>query len=303
MSGPISLRDVASLDLLRGFVAVGRRLNITQAAVDLGLSQPALSRQVQSLEQSLGVRLFQRGHRSLVFTAEGAQLFAVADDALAQLQAACADLRGLRPPVVSVLSCIGFASLWLQPRLGSFQAAHPGIDVRITAHGQPRDAAAEADLTIRYCTEQAAPAGAERLFDDEIVPVAHPALVEGTHNLEALIAANTLLDFDNPRYPWLQWADFLAALAPPPRPRATLRFNQYNQVIQAALAGQGIALGRRALVAPWLAEGKLCAVGAEGAARPSAYAYWLLCAGRAKAPAQHLAAWIRHQAATDAQGD
>lgn len=297
---PTPLAELPSLDLLRGFVAVGRRLNITQAAADLGLSQPALSRQVQALEEALGVRLFQRGHRSVSFTAEGARLFAVADVALNQLQAACADLSGPRQPVVSVLSCIGFASLWLQPRLGAFQAAHPGIDVRITAHGQPRDAGAEADLTIRYCTKQAAPAGAERLFDDEIVPVAHPDLLDGGSDLSELIAANTLLDFDNPRYPWLQWADFLAALTPSPRPRATLRFNQYNQVIQAALAGQGIALGRRALVAPWLSAGQLAAV-EEDAARPSNYAYWLLCDAKAKAPARHLAAWICREAASDAQ--
>lgn len=300
----VPLLRLASLDLLRGFVAVGRRMSITEAAKDLCLSQSAISRQVQGLEEALGVRLFQRGHRSLSFTAEGERLFAVADAALLDLQRVWGELSSPRQSVpVSVLSCIGFASLWLLPRLGQFQTEHPGIDVRLAAHGQPRDAdAGPIDLTIRYCTEQEAPAGAHRLFDDLILPVAHPSLLQGDTSIGDLIAANTLLEFDNPRYPWLQWADFLATLTPPPRPRGMLHFNQYSQVIQAALAGQGIALGRLALVEPLLREGKLVPLIAAKTIQPSAYAYWLLCAADAREPAQVLAEWIRQQARLGAVG-
>jgi DNA-binding transcriptional LysR family regulator len=294
----VPLLRLASLDLLRGFVAVGRRLSITEAAKDLCLSQSAISRQVQGLEEALGVRLFQRGHRSLSFTAEGERLFAVADAALLDLQRVWGELSSPRQHApVSVLSCIGFASLWLLPRLGQFQAEHPGIDVRLAAHGQPREAdAGPIDLTIRYCTEQEAPSGAQRLFDDLILPVAHPSLLQGSATIAELIAANTLLEFDNPRYSWLQWADFLTTQTPSPRPRGMLHFNQYSQVIQAALAGQGIALGRLALVEPMLREGKLVSLVPAESVRHSAYAYWLLAAADARQPAQILAEWIRQQA-------
>jgi DNA-binding transcriptional LysR family regulator len=294
----VPLLRLASLDLLRGFVAAGRRMSITEAAKDLCLSQSAMSRQVQALEEALGVRLFQRGHRSLSFTAEGERLFAVADAALLDLQRVWGELSSPHQTApVSVLSCIGFASLWMLPRLGQFQAEHPGIDVRLAAHGQPRDAdAGPVDLTIRYCTEQEAPTGALRLFNDLILPVAHPSLLQGDLLVGDLVASNTLLEFDNPRYPWLQWADFLASLAPPPRPRGMLHFNQYSQVIQAALAGQGIALGRLALVEPLLREGKLVSLIPAEAVRPCAYAYWLLGASDAREPAQILAEWIRQQA-------
>ncbi|HEX5393724.1 MAG TPA: LysR substrate-binding domain-containing protein [Rhodocyclaceae bacterium] len=307
----VPLLRLASLDLLRGFVAVGRRMSITEAAKDLCLSQSAISRQVQALEETLGARLFKRGHRSLSFTAEGARLFAVADAALLDLQRVWGELSSPRQSApVSVLSCIGFASLWLLPRLGQFQVEHPGIDVRLAAHGQPRDAdVGPIDLTIRYCTEQEAPADALRLFDDLILPVAHPSLLQGDASVSDpsvsdLVTENTLLEFDNPRYPWLQWADFLTSLAPSPRPRGMLHFNQYSQVIQAALAGQGIALGRLALVEPLLREGKLVSLVSAEAVRPCAYAYWLICASDARKPAQILAEWIRQQALiSDASND
>lgn len=292
------LLRLASLDLLRGFVAVGRRMSITEAARDLCLSQSAVSRQVQGLEDALGHRLFQRCHRSLRFTPEGERLFAVADAALRELQQVWGELSSPHQEApVTVLCCIGFASLWLLPRLGRFQTQHPGIDVRLAAHGQPKEAdAGTVDLTIRYCTEQEAPTGATRLFQDLILPVAHPGLVGEGRALDRLVADNTLLEFDNPRYPWLQWADFLGTMSPSPKPRGMLRFNHYSQVIQAAEAGQGIALGRIGLVEPLLRQGRLAALVPLEQARSCAYAYWLLDDVGAREPARVLAQWIRQAA-------
>ena len=142
MSTP--LVKLPSLDFLRGFVAVGRRMSITLAAADLCLAQSAVSRQIAALEDALGVRLFTRGHRAIGFTAEGERLFRVADLALQQLQDTCALLAGAteRRPV-TITASIGVAGLWILPRLGRFQARHPQIDVRVAATNKVLDMRAE----------------------------------------------------------------------------------------------------------------------------------------------------------------
>src|SRR5579859_7046089 len=161
MSVPLS--QLTSLDLLRGFVAVGRRMSITLAAEDLCLTQSAVSRQIRTLEDLLGVKLLVRGHRSIAFTPEGRRLFQTADGALRQLQDVVGSIRAegeTRP--VTVTASIGVAGLWLLPRLGAFLARHPKIDVRISASNRLDDLRAEGiDLAIRYCPPEGAPPGAE----------------------------------------------------------------------------------------------------------------------------------------------
>src|SRR3954447_14911628 len=117
MRGPVT--RLASLDLTRCFVAVGRRMSITLAAQDLCLTQSAVSRQIQALEESLGVQLLNRGYRSISFTPAGEQLFRVADGAVQQLQDAFAALRSTadRSPV-TITASNGVTALWLLPRFG-----------------------------------------------------------------------------------------------------------------------------------------------------------------------------------------
>lgn len=125
---------LTSLDLIRGFVAVGRRMSITPAAEDLFLTQSAVSRQVRTLEEMLGVKLLVRGHRSISFTSEGERPFRGADAAIKQLQDVIGAIRinvASRP--VTITTAIGVAGLWLMPRLGDFLRQHPNIDVRISS--------------------------------------------------------------------------------------------------------------------------------------------------------------------------
>ena len=294
-----SLLRLASLDLIRGFVAVGRRMSVTLAAADLCLTQSAVSRQIHALEAALGVQLFHRGYRAITFTAAGEQLFRTADSVVRQLQDTIDALKrpGERQPV-TITASIGVAALWLLPRLPALQRRHPELDVRVAANDKPLDLRVEGiDLGIRYASVDGAPAGATRLFDESIVPVAHPSL--GLAALDAdTLAQQVLLEFDGPRRPLLSWSDHLHALGlEHVKPRSMLRFNQYDQVVQAALAGQGVALGRAALVEPLIAQGQLVALGG-GTWRASGYAYWL-CLAESAAPRQEVRdveAWIIDEA-------
>ncbi|MCK9988077.1 MAG: LysR family transcriptional regulator, glycine cleavage system transcriptional activator, partial [Azoarcus sp.] len=113
------------LDPLRGFVAAARHLSFTRAAEELFLTQSAISRQVQALEDALGVALFVRGVRSLALTAEGARLARAAEAWLAEYAALADTLRPRCPRPVTVTASIGISALWLVPRLARFQARHP----------------------------------------------------------------------------------------------------------------------------------------------------------------------------------
>ena len=219
-----------SLDLIRGFVAVGRRMSITLAAEDLFLTQSAVSRQIIALEEALGVRLFNRGYRSIRFTAEGERFFRVADSALQQLQDgvnALASGRDRQP--VTITASIGVTGLWIMPRLGGFQQRHPDIDVRVAANNKVVDLRTKsADIAIRYCDAESAPPGSRRLFGEAVAPVAHPSL--GVRRLDAdSIAKQVLIEYDDSNRPWLQWADRLHSMGLSAiKPKGVLRYNQYE---------------------------------------------------------------------------
>ena len=276
---PNRLVDLPPLDLLRTFVAVGRRMSITLAAQDLCIVQSAVSRQVQALETALGCRLFVRAYRSIEFTPEGRHLFRTADPMLEQLGAVIGTLRPpAERPCITITATIGVTALWLLPRLGAFQRGAPDIDVRVAATNRVKDLERDGmDLGLRYCPDAAAPEGATRLFSEILVPVAHPSLdvtaIEDPAQLRRLV----LIDYDDPSRAWLQWRHWLrgAGHKGATAGNGRLLFNQYDQVVQAALAGQGVALGRLALVGNLLAEGKL-AVATRRPPVTTDHGYWLL---------------------------
>jgi LysR family glycine cleavage system transcriptional activator len=298
---PNRLIDLPPLDLLRTFVAVGRRMSISLAAQDLCIVQSAVSRQVQALEKVLGCRLFVRSHRSIEFTPEGRHLFRSADPMLEQFGAVISALRpaGERP-CITITATIGVTALWLLPRLGAFQRSVPDIDVRVAATNRVNDLERDGmDLALRYCPDALAPAGARRLFGEVLVPIAHPSLgitaIEDADQLRDQV----LIEYDDSYRPWLQWKHWLrgAGHKAGAQGQARLLFNQYDQVVQATLAGQGVALGRLALVSRLLDEGKLV----RATSRPPVatdYGYWLLARPGADSPAlRAVQDWIMAEAA------
>lgn len=284
---PSDLLQLPPLDLVRGFVAVGRRLSISQAAADLCVTQSAVSKQVRALEDYLGTRLLVRKHRAIALTPEGERFFRRMDVCFQQLLDATASVRASseRRPV-TITAAIGVAALWLLPRLGRFQQQHPAIDVRVAANNKLTDLANEGiDLAIRYCPPNIAPAGATRLFGEVIAPVARPGPGAGAINTPDDLAGLVLLDYEEVIRPWLQWEDWLSAVGlEGAKPKSVLRFNQYDQVIHAAIAGQGIALGRVALIQPMLDDGRLAVVRTRKHRHATEYAYWLIRGAKSSRP-------------------
>lgn len=280
------LLGLPPLDALRGFVAVARRMSITLAAKDLYLTQSAVSRQVQSLEAHLGVALFIRKHRALALTEAGEQLLHIASPWLDRLGEFSRSIRhDGRPRPVTITASIGVAALWILPRLGLFQTAYPHIDVRVAANNRLLDLEQEGiDLAIRYCREEQAPRGATLLFQEQIVPVANKSVAAVAFSVDNDLSQQVLLELDDRRLPWLRWSDWLRGQGLRGiEPKAYLHFNQYDQVVQAAIEGHGIALGRIGLIFPMLEDGRLVAQPGRNI-ESSDYAYWLVQMSKTSRP-------------------
>src|SRR5512145_1737261 len=126
--------DLPPLDLIRGFEAAARTLSFTRAAEELCITQSAVSRQIRALEDHLGVALFERRPRTLALTEQGLTLQRTATEVLERLRETTSRLRSeAATPHLTVTTTGGFASLWLIPRLRTFTAQHPDVDVRISA--------------------------------------------------------------------------------------------------------------------------------------------------------------------------
>lgn len=259
--------NLPHLAFFQGFEAAARTLSFTKAAEELFITQSAVSRQIKALEDNLGLKLFERRPRSLTLTDNGETLYRIAGDTLDRLQAATDRLRAeTRTRQIAITTTTGFASLWLIPRLRRFTRAHPDIDVRISATTETLNLERSLiDLAIRYCKPDAVPDGVVRLFGEEMIPVCSRALLrDKARPLKRPqdLAHHTLLHFDYPGAAamYMDWGTFLAGLGIDELKSAgALHFSQYEQMIQAAIAGQGVALGRRPLVADLIKSGALVA--------------------------------------------
>ncbi|HNE61214.1 MAG TPA: LysR substrate-binding domain-containing protein [Ottowia sp.] len=295
---------------LRAFEAVARHLNFRLAAQELALTQPAVSRQIQALEDDVGVPLFRRHTRAVELTEAGNQLLTAVGQALPRLDATVRHIRqsaGRRH--VSVTTFASFASMWLIPRLEAFQRDHPDIDIRVEASDTAVDLeVTDIDVAVRYAPAERMPAPAQRLFGESVTPMASPWLLRSGPPLKRPedLLRHTLIeagDAYTPHLQWLTWRRWLDANGlKDAQPKRWLSFNYAYQMVQAALSGQGVVLARPPLVAENLARGDLVEVFAAGAypqARLiSPMAYWVLVSphSRQRAEVRAFADWLLMQA-------
>ena len=299
-------RDLpASLDLLLGFEAAARHLSFTAAARELFVTQSAVSRQVQQLEEQLGVKLFVRRTRALALTEPGAAYFREVSKVLQQLREATVAVRAKESPVVTVSTTVTFASLWLVPRLAAFQARHSDILVHVAADNTMRDLdRASVDVAIRYSGQDAAGAEGIMLFGERVAPVCAAGFVRkhsAIRSPEDLLGM-PLLHFEDPEFetPWLSWQVWFEAMhvkaASVPR---GLRFSHYDQMMQAAIAGQGVALGRFPIAQRLIDERKLVVPlrGERFSSATQNRAYWLIvrAAAAARPEVKTFVRWLRNE--------
>lgn len=298
------------LNLLASFEAAARHLSFTRAAAERFVTQSAMSRQMRALEEELGVALFSRQHRALALTADGQRLLTACTAALGTLRGAVRDIRAPnRREVLALTTTPGFAALWLIPRLTAFTRAHPGIDVRLDATLENRTLGDDGfDLAIRYAKVAGAGTGVQ-LFNESMLPVCSPRLAAELAlplKRPADLAGHTLLhivmDSDVGGLPmeWQAWFGSwgLAEL----QPAALLSFTSYAEAIAAAVAGQGVALGRRPLVDALLAGGQLLSPFEGELASPRAYQLMVAPAARARPAVRAFEQWLLAQAAAATSG-
>ena len=290
---------------LRAFDAVARHLNFRLAAEEMALTQSAVSRQIQALEEDVGVPLFLRHTRAVELTAAGMQLLQAVAQALPRIDTAVRQIRqsaGRRQ--VTVTTFASFASMWLIPRLEAFQREFADIDIRVDASDVAVDLeVTDVDVAVRYARAERMPPGALRMFGESVTPMASPWLLKSGPPLKQPtdVLGHTLIeaaDAYTPHLEWLTWRRWLdthgMARAQPNR---WLSFNYAYQMTQAALSGQGIVLARPPLVAESLARGELVEV-FPATRLHSPMAYWLLLAPRSaqRPEVKAFADWLSAQA-------
>jgi len=288
--------DVPPLNLLEGFEAAARTLSFTRAAAELFLTQSAVSRQIKTLEAWMGVALFERHTRALSLTPAGVALQRTVSEVLQQVHDTA---KRIRQPVhartFTVTTTPTFASLWLIPRLGAYTQAHAKVDVRISASNDVVDLdRAGIELAIRYGGPSIGSHG-RRLFDEEVLPVCAPVLM---HDAKRPLTRpedlrhHTLLHFDDARNgtPALNWATWLQAFGLSNLESAgALHFSHYDQLVLAAINGQGVALGRTPLLRRTIREGRLCVP--FGTRTVAARAYYVVL-GRAATANEDVAPFV-----------
>lgn len=261
------LRTLPSIDLLRSFEAAARHLSFTKAAEELFVTQSAVSRQIKTLEEQLSVKLFLRDIRKLNLTEAGQQLHQSVDSVLKHLETTISTLvTADQSRTLGLSTTVSFSALWLIPRLGRFRSLYPLVDVRVSATSEVQDIKRNRlDMAIRYARPETVPAGARILFQEEVFAVCSHSLlcdVERPLREPADLHKHVLLHMDDScgDWPWYMWSSWLGKMGLPQlRPAGVIRFSQYDQMIQAAIDGQGVALGRQPLVGRLLAQQRLVA--------------------------------------------
>ncbi len=295
----------------RAFLAVAEHLNFRAAAESLSLTQSAVSRQIQALEDEIGLPLFLRHTRAVELTGSGAQLLRSCTPAIERIDAAVRLARqSAGRKSVAITTWASFASMWLIPRMEDFQREHPDIDIRIDASDASVDLeTSDVDLALRYGRPGHRMQGGQRLFGEQLAVVASPWLLKasGTPQTTGDLARFTLIEAGDAHrsanLDWLSWRRWFDAQGCGQlQPKRWLYFNYAHQIVQAALAGQGLALARMPLIADALASGDLVEV-MPGHRLDSPLAYWLLTGPRSsqRPEIQAFCAWLAVEAESTRQ--
>lgn len=297
---------IPSLNALRVFEAAARHGGFAKAAEELNVTPAAVSHQVKSLESHLDVTLFVRHPRGLELTGAGRALLPQLTRGLNHLARAVGSVAAVEIAGRLVVNAApSFAVLWLVPRLQGFVRAYPEIQVRILNAGKPPDLLkGEADVRLTYGTGDYPGLLTRLLMREEVFPVCAPSLLNQSplRRFADLRAHMLLHDIntgpDEPTMTWRRWLrDAGESRIDPDR---GIEFGDSVLLTEAAVRGQGVALGRTSLVGDYLASGRL--VRPLKASRPADYAYYMVTthAGAEQPRVRAFLAWLEAQVERDA---
>jgi LysR family glycine cleavage system transcriptional activator len=287
----------APLHSLHAFESAARLLSYSRAAEELHVTHSAISQQIRGLEESLGVALFERQGRQMLLTREGALLFRRIQPALRQIGSAVSEISTLqRAPSITVATLQSFANRWLLQRIGKFQKQYPDVVIHLHgATGLTDLERGEADMAIRYGRGGWKGCESEKLMEEWLFPVCSPTFNKGKLPKTPAGLKRYRILRDDCQGEWNAWA--AAAGIDLDGCRFEIGYSDSNLMLGAAIEGQGIAIGRSALVSADLAAGRL--VRMFDLIVPAPFSYHLVtAAGRAKPPhLQAFEAWLRKEAA------
>jgi len=293
----MKIKSLPPLNSLVAFEAAARHLSFTRAADEISVTQGAVSRQVRLLEEFLGIRLFDRDTRNLRMTTMGAQYYKTVCNALHEISHSTDEiLQHSRDEQITVITSYAMASFWLLPRYNEFQDEYPDVDLRIVSVNSFNDVSHfEYDLALFF--RAVPPKGLEvtPLFGEKAFPVCSPKYLERNPSLldPKNLAQATLLTLED-NEDWVRWRDWFEAgdLEMPSNIRR-IKMNNYPLLIQAALNGQGFALGWERLVDDYLESGLLIRpIESEIATTSQFYLMRPTMAHRQKREAKQFCQWL-----------
>jgi LysR family transcriptional regulator of beta-lactamase len=265
------IRPQLPLNALRAFEASARHLSFTRAAVELCVTQAAVSHQVKSLEAQLSVTLFKRLPRGLMLTSEGETLLPVLRESFDRIADTLERLEGGHYREVLTVGAVGtFAVGWLLPRLADFQAKHPFIDLRLSTNNNRVDVAAEGlDYAIRFGAGAWHGIEALRLIEAPLSVLCVPEIARQLHEPADLLKQTLLRSYRTD-----EWPDWFQASGLPTHavPTQSIVFDSSLAMMEAALQGAGVALAPPLMFARQLAAG---AVEQPFAVHITTGSYWL----------------------------
>jgi len=294
-------RLIPSMTALMEFEAVARLSSFTLAAQELGLTQAAVSKQVKYLEETLGARLFHRLHRAIKLTSEGYVLYSVVSESMQRMANVFDKICEGIPEQQLVIACTAaFSQLRILPRLASLRVSQPNVQLRLITHMfSPEVNRQDVDMAIRFGNGKWDDGTSIFLFDEEVFPVCSPTWLI-THPAPLSVddfMHLDLIDSETTLEGWMTWNSWFKELGESrPKMNYSLRCSSYNDSVQAALQGYGVALGWHRLLGPMLLSGELVRITAYAVKPKDAY-YLVIPHGREVTPLVHaMVDWLKDEA-------
>ncbi|MEL0636645.1 MULTISPECIES: transcriptional regulator GcvA [Marinomonas] len=285
---------------LETFAIAARHLSFTKAAQELSLTQGAVSQQIRQLEERLGLTLFIRHHRRLELSVAGARLAVQVNHSFTEISTLISDLKEEESSNILTISVMpSFATKWLIPRLGSLQEKYPDLQLRIQADDREMNFQRDRiDVAIIHSYMLGRNNGyVVPLMKDKVFPVCSPAfandrMLQSPNQLASVPLLNDDSEwrFSSPYAEWDKWLQLVKAQGV--KPSRGISFNRGDLAVQAAIAGQGVALGRTPLVMDDIQQGRLVQPFPESLDEGNAYLFSCPEVQRQREAVQQLLAWL-----------